>query len=92
VGLVVFAMVPVQAHHGDDFRSLKRRIARLEKETQLLNGQGFYRGPIAGNQVLSQCAAGATAVWEVSPFEGLTMIDDCFTSQQQRSAARAVHP
>ncbi len=106
VGVLVFALAPAQAHHGDDLRLLKTRVSSLERransleakvkvlqdKTQAMDRRGFYLGPVGGNQVISVCPAGSGAIWEPTDVEGITRIDDCFESQSQRLRAKVSLP
>ena len=42
VGAPVMMMLPVQAHHGADFRRLRRQVNVLKQKTQLMDRDGFY--------------------------------------------------
>ena len=78
IGVFVMAVVPVQAHHGEDFRRLKNRVAALEKKTVKLNPQnGNYTGTIHGHNVWIQstsCGPGAAA-WQTFSVSGWVQLD-----------------
>ena len=89
-GLLIGASIaPAGAHHGSDLQNLKQKVNRLQnkvsvlgQKTQNMDRDGFYLGPVLGNQVIGVCAAGSTAVWE-PVIEDITMIDDCLTVQRR---------
>ena len=90
-GVLIASLVPAQAHHGDDFRTLNRKVRQLQAKTQLLDTQGFYNGLMASWQVLSLCEDGATAMWEQVPVAGaeeLRYLFDCDTEVTNRAALR----
>ncbi len=99
-GAVLMAVLPVQAHHGADFKTLKAQItklkartATLEGQTQQLDAEGFYLGGIVGQQVVSGCPAGATATWEQIPVAGaedFRWLDDCFPDAGRKGARSAL--
>ena len=96
IGVILGLMLPAGAHHND--RSLKRRLNRVENQvatlrnqmnvmagrTSQMTNQGDYFGIIFGEQVISFCPAGSTAIWEeIDPTIEVTWLDDCFVGQQQ---------
>ena len=88
--------VPVGAHHSD--RRIKRRLSRLENQvvtlrakTRLLDNGGFYLGPVFGYQVIGECSAGTTAVWEISQVDpDFSALDDCRQASQRKASSLEV--
>ena len=87
-GVLIASLVPAQAHHGGDFRTLNRKVRQLQAKTQALDTNGLYYGPIVAPQVISFCEDGATATWEQIPVAGfedlraLVMCDEEVSSPQ----------
>lgn len=94
-GAILGATISAGAHHNDTkFKSrlvklensvatLKSQTSAVRSRTQLLTTDGLYVGPVFGYQVLGFCAAGTTAMWEVSEVDPSTQaIDDCFVGAQ----------
>jgi hypothetical protein len=83
VGGLMFTVFPVQAHHGDDLRRLKNRVATLEnqmdrqkKKTRYLTRQGFYTDFVFEEQVISFefCEDGDDALWQETGIADLTFL------------------
>lgn len=91
-GVLIATSVPVGAHHRRSATRLANRVERLENQiatlqnkTFFMDSDGFYMGPVFGEQVLGFCQAGTAATWEVTAFTpDAVWIDDCFVGQQQR--------
>ena len=92
MGLLVGAAVaPASAHHGSDLRNitekvnkLQNKVNTLQQKTSAMDTDGFYYGPVVGNQVIGLCATATTAVWEPA-VEDITMIDDCIAAQSSQA-------
>jgi hypothetical protein len=85
IGGLMFLAGPSPAGTGDRLRKLEKKVATLQKKTQLMDKQGGYGGPIFGFQVLSFCAPATGAVWEPSEVVAdLSQIDDCFVAARSR--------
>lgn len=90
-GALIASLVPAQAHHGADLRTLNRKVRRLQAKAQLMNSDGLYFGPVIGQQVLSLCADGSTATWEQVPVAGaeeLRYLYDCTDEVSNRGQLR----
>jgi hypothetical protein len=71
IGVFAMGVLPVQAHHGDDLRRLKNRVAALEKKTVKLNPEnGNYTGSIHGRNVWTNACSPGTAAWETFSVAG----------------------
>jgi hypothetical protein len=71
VGALLMTVLPVSAHHGDDFRSLRRQVNVLKQKTQFMLRSGLYDSFIFDGQVLSECGDGTDTVWAPSQITDL---------------------
>ena len=93
LGALVMAIVPASAHHGEDVRKLKARVAKLESKTKLMNRAGRYNGYVNTVQVVAgidQCPHNSDAIWAAHPTDANFSVLWCTPSGAVQGTARYV--